>query len=130
MSKRYEVTHVPHYIGGRLVYPGQGEDSIVTLPKGVEPGRWLVEVGKAPKREEPKSNTQEPLYRVDHISRGDYHVVRVSDEERSSVVFSNTGKQGEAKELAEAEAERLNNGGVPKLEVPESSDTDSGLPDA
>lgn len=44
MTKRYEVTHSPHYIGGRLVNPGQGADSIVTLPEGVNPGRWLVEV--------------------------------------------------------------------------------------
>lgn len=44
MTKRYEVTHSPHYIGGRLVSPGQGAGSIVTLPEGVNPGRWLKEV--------------------------------------------------------------------------------------
>lgn len=38
--RRYEVTHVQHFIGGRLVAVGE----IVTLPEGVEPGRYLVEV--------------------------------------------------------------------------------------
>lgn len=48
MSNRYRVTHAPHYIEGRLVFPDRGDASIVTLPKGVEPGRWLEPVdGKA-----------------------------------------------------------------------------------
>lgn len=52
MSKQYRVTHVPHFIESRMVYPDRGDESIVTMPKGVEPGRWLVEVGASAKSKE------------------------------------------------------------------------------
>jgi hypothetical protein len=45
MSQQYRVTHVPHYIGGRLVYPDRGDESLVTLEPGIEPGQWLEKVG-------------------------------------------------------------------------------------
>lgn len=35
---RYEVTHAPHFIAGRLRAVGD----VVTLPEGVKPGRHLV----------------------------------------------------------------------------------------
>ena len=47
MSQQYRVTRVPHYIGGRMVYPDRGDESLVTLEKGVEPGQWLEKVGGA-----------------------------------------------------------------------------------
>lgn len=112
-QQRYEVTHVPHFINGRLVHPGVGDDSIVTLPDGVKPGRWLKPVGQVVAQDEQQDGEQ---YAADHISRGDYCVVRVADGSRASVVFKNTGKQGEAKGQAEAEAARLNAGGEPAME--------------
>lgn len=45
MSQQYRVTHVPHYIGGRMVYPDRGDESLVTLEPGVEPGKYLEKVG-------------------------------------------------------------------------------------
>lgn len=45
MSQQYRVTRVPHYIGGRLVYPDRGDESLVFLEDGVEPGQWLEKVG-------------------------------------------------------------------------------------
>ncbi|AFV50625.1 hypothetical protein G169_gp10 [Pseudomonas phage AF] len=45
MSQQYRVTRVPHYIGGRLVFPDRGDESLVTLEPGVKPGQWLVKVG-------------------------------------------------------------------------------------
>ncbi len=45
MSQQYRVTHVPHYIGGRLVYPDRGDESLVYLEESVNPGRWLQKVG-------------------------------------------------------------------------------------
>lgn len=127
MTDRYRVTHVPHFIGQRLVYPDMGEDSIVTLPPGVKPGRWLQLVeGKA----EPAASSSAPAggFTIDHISRGDY-VVLGADGERASVVFKNTGVQGEAKQLAEAEAARLNAGGAINLEATEPAASSSGQDD-
>lgn len=128
MTDRYRVTHVPHFIGQRLVYPDMGDDSIVTLPEGVKPGRWLVKVGEA--EEAPAASSSAPAggFTVDHISRGDY-VVLNADGERASIVFKNTGKTGEAKQLAEAEAARLNAGGAIKLEATEPADSSSGQDD-
>lgn len=48
MSQQYRVTHVPHYIGGRLVFPNRGDESLVYLEDGVEPGQYLEPVGGAP----------------------------------------------------------------------------------
>jgi hypothetical protein len=42
-AERYLVTEVVHYIGGRLVKPGE----IVQLPEGVKPGDKLVQVDDA-----------------------------------------------------------------------------------
>lgn len=126
MTDRYRVTHVPHFIGQRLVYPDMGNDSIVTLPDGVKPGRWLVKVGEG-EATEPAASSSAPAggFIIDHISRGDY-VVLGADGERASVVFKNTGVQGEAKQLAEAEAARLNAGGEIKLEAMEPAASSSG----
>lgn len=128
MTDRYRVTHVPHFIGQRLVYPDMGDDSIVTLPDGVKPGRWLVKVGE--QAAAPAATSSAPVggFTIDHISRGDY-VVLGADGERASVVFKNTGVQGEAKQLAEAEAARLNAGGAIKLEATEPAATSSGQVD-
>ena len=106
MVERYRVTHVPHYIGARMVYPDQGEDSIVALPEGVKPGRWLVKVESAAAA----VAVSTAAFTVDHISRGDY-VVLDANGERASVVFKNTGVTGEAKKQAETEAARLIAGG-------------------
>jgi hypothetical protein len=56
MSQQYRVTHVPHYIGGRLVYPDRGDESLVTLEKGVEPGQWLEKVGGTEAKEDTGAN--------------------------------------------------------------------------
>lgn len=124
MTDRYRVTRVPHFIGQRLVYPDMGEDSIVTLPPGVKPGRWLQLVEE---KAEPAAFSSAPAggFTIDHISRGDY-VVLNADGDRSSVVFKNTGVQGEAKQLAEAEAARLNAGGDIILEATEPAASSSG----
>lgn len=58
--KRYEVTHVPHFIGGRLVAVGE----VVTLPEGVLPGRYLVEVKDTPLPEPARSRRA----RADEVS--------------------------------------------------------------
>lgn len=47
MSQQYRVTHVAHYIGGRLVFPNRGDESLVFLEEGVEPGQYLEPVGGA-----------------------------------------------------------------------------------
>lgn len=107
-EQRYEVTHVPHYIGQRWVEPGE----VVTLPEGVKPGRWLKPVVEAAKAA--TSSATVSGFTIDHISRGDY-VVLGADGERASIIFKNTGTQGEAKQLAEAEAARLNAGGEVNL---------------
>lgn len=103
MSKRYLVTHVPHYIGQRLVQPGE----TVTLPDGVEPGRWLLEAGAA---QEAKSAAK---YRARHngpgVGAGNWVVENIDDGSHASVVFNKV--DGDAKAKAEAEADRLNAGG-------------------
>lgn len=129
MTDRYRVTHVPHYIGQRLVHPDMGDDSIVTLPEGTKPGRWLVKVGEAVAAPAAVAPAPTGGFTIDHISRGDY-VVLGADGSRSSVVFKNTGVQGEAKQLAEAEAVRLNAGGDIKLEAKEPAASSSGQDDA
>lgn len=140
MTKRYEVTHVPHYISGKLVSPGQGADSIVTLPAGVRPGRWLKEVDAvvvvggvdqfAAKHNGPG------------VGAGNWAVERIADGSRVSVVFKKI--DGDAKAKAEAEADRLNAGGEIVLVVTDGAPssghddlavgthhaTDSNLPDA
>lgn len=135
MSQRYQVTHVPHFIGGRLVYPDAGADSIVTLPAGVKPGRWLKPVEEV--KQEQAMDGGAAKYAAVHISRGDYVVELIENGSRASVVFKNTGVQGEAKDLAEAEAARLNAGGEVQLEEQEQApdagsggDGNASLPDA
>lgn len=106
MSKpRYLVTHVPHFIGGRMVYPGMGNDSIVTLPDGVEPGRWLVlaDAGAVALAD------AGPMYSARHVGGGNWVVERVADGAR---VASFGKTDGDAKALAAVEADRLNAGGA------------------
>lgn len=94
MTKRYEVTHVPHYIGQRWVEPGE----TVTLPEGVKPGRWLKALGGAADK-----------YAAKHNGGGNWLVELVEDGSRASEVFKKA--DGDAKAKADAEAERLNAGG-------------------
>lgn len=42
---RYRVTHVQHFIGGRIRPVGE----VLTLPEGVKPGRYLELVADEPK---------------------------------------------------------------------------------
>lgn len=112
MTKRYEVTHVAHYIGGRLVSPGE----VVTLEPGVEPGRWLKLVAEdAPAVPVPVAAPAAGAaqFAAKHngvgVGVGNYVVVRVADGSHASQVFKKD--EGQAKERAEAEAERLNAGG-------------------
>lgn len=115
MSKRYRVTHSPHYIGARLVYPDQGANSIVELPEGVKPGRWLVAVDDAPAVALTPASAPAGRYIAKHVGGGHYHVEGVDDGERASVVFKRD--DGDAKAKAEAEAARLNAGGELQLET-------------
>jgi hypothetical protein len=109
MSKpRYLVTHVPHYIAGHLVSPGMGEASIVTLPDGVKPGRWLVLVEGEALAAAPAAGQNSPLFSSRHVGGGNWVVERVADGAR---VASFGKTDGDAKALAAAEADRLNAGG-------------------
>lgn len=47
---RFKVTHVPHFIGGRLRPVGE----VLVLPEGVKPGRYLEPVADEPKPVERK----------------------------------------------------------------------------
>jgi hypothetical protein len=110
MTKRYEVTHVTHYIGGRLVYPGE----VVTLEPGVEPGRWLKLVGEdAPAAAAIVIVDSAPQFAAKHggkgVGVGNYVVVCVADGSYASQVFKKG--DGDAKEKAVEEAARLNDGG-------------------
>lgn len=115
MSKRYLVTHTKHFIGGLMVYPDRGADSIVTLPVGVKPGRWLVAVDDAPAAAAAYPAPPAGRYIAKHVGGGHYHVEGVDDGERASVVFKRD--DGDAKAKAEAEAARLNAGGELQLET-------------
>lgn len=114
MEQRYLVTHTPHYINQRMVYPDCGADSIVTLPAGVKPGRWLVLQEDAPANAPASTQTNLPeLYKAKHngpgVGAGNWAVEKVEDGSRASVVFKKD--DGDAKAKAEAEAARLNAGG-------------------
>ena len=112
MAKRYEVTHVPHFIDGRMIYPGQGEASIVELPKGVSPGRWLVEVSK--KGRAAKESDDQSDFSVKHKGGGRWGVVDADGEWVGDFI----GTEDEAK----AESERLQEGGEPFVEEPEQGE--------
>lgn len=144
MTNRYEVTHVAHYIGGRLVSPGE----VVTLEPGVEPGRWLklvaedaptVVVAAAAPAAAPAAGAAQ--FAAKHngvgVGVGNYVVVRVADGSHASQVFKKD--DGQAKERAEAEAERLNAGGeiaIAPVAAPSATGQEGlppigdGLPDA
>lgn len=47
---RYEVTHAPHFIAGRLRAVGE----VVELPAGVDPGRYLKAIEPSKPAEEVK----------------------------------------------------------------------------
>lgn len=103
MTKRYEVTHSPHYIGGRLVMPGQGADSIVTLPEGVNPGRWLKEVTT------PVVVAGAGLvgpFKVEHIPVGNFGVFDANGVQVGETFVKS--EKGVAKAAAEAAAAALN----------------------
>lgn len=107
MSKRYLVTRAPHYIGQRMVYPDRGAESIVTLPPEIKPGRWLIQVEDAAQAGAESQGSS--LFAARHIGAGNWVAEKIADGERASVMFKKA--DGEAKEKAEAEAERLNAGG-------------------
>lgn len=140
MTNRYEVTHVPHYIGQRWVEPGE----VVTLAPGITPGRWLKPVAEdapavpVPVAAPAAGATQ---FAAKHngvgVGVGNYVVVRVADGSHASQVFKKD--EGQAKERAEAEAERLNAGGevaIAPIAAPAATGqeglppTGDGLPDA
>lgn len=140
MTKRYEVTHVPHYIGQRWVEPGE----VVILAPGITPGRWLKLVAEdAPAVPVPDA-AGAAQFAAKHngvgVGVGNYVVVRVADGSHASQVFKKD--DGQAKERAEAEAERLNAGGeiavapdaAPAAPVATGQEglhpTGDGLPDA
>lgn len=135
MTRRYEVTHVPHYIGQRWVEPGE----VVTLEPGITPGRWLKLIEDAPAVVVQAAGA--PQFAAKHngvgVGVGNYVVVRVADGSHASQVFKKD--DGQAKERAEAEAERLNAGGEIAI-APDAAPvatgqeglqpTGDGLPDA
>lgn len=53
---RFKVTHVPHFIGGRLRPVGE----VLELPEGVKPGRYLEPVADEPRPVERKSVERKP----------------------------------------------------------------------
>jgi hypothetical protein len=108
MTQRYLVTHTVHFINGALVHPDQGEASVVTLPSGVEPGRWLVPLDVAGEGIAATVDLIE-RYKAKHNGGGRWIVENVDDGSRASVVFEKD--EGDAKAKAEAEAARLNAGG-------------------
>lgn len=105
MTKRYEVTHVPHYIGQRWVEPGE----VVTLDPGITPGRWLKLVGEDGSTVAAGVAQFAAKHNGKGVGVGNYVVERIADGSYASRVFKKD--DGQAKELAEAEAERLNAGG-------------------
>jgi hypothetical protein len=138
MAKRYEVTHVAHYIGQRWREPGE----VVTLDPGITPGRWLKLVGE----DAPAVTAGAAQFAAKHngkgVGVGNYVVERIADGSYASRVFRKD--DGQAKELAEAEAERLNAGGeiaqvamdgapssgLDELGISTQTEQGSGLPDA
>lgn len=116
MADRYRVTHVPHYIGGRLVHPDRGDESIVTLPEGVKAGRWLELVEDVMN----VVSTVLNLYKVIHSPPGNYLVVRAADGAPASPLFKKA--DGHAKQRAEEEAIRLEHGGTPLVTLGELLD--------
>lgn len=96
--KQYRVTQVPHFIGGRIVRPDRGNDSIVTLPKGVEPGKHLELVGEVP--DAPAPHAPEGELTSFHVAAGRYGIKDDTGER--------VGEFLGTKEEAQAEAERLN----------------------
>lgn len=124
MSARYLVTHTPHYINQRMVQPDCGADSIVTLPPGVKPGRWLVLQEDAPPAAPASTQTNLPeLFKAKHngpgVGAGNWAVEKIEDGSRASVVFKKD--DGDAKAKAEAEAARLNAGGEIDLGATDSA---------
>jgi len=119
MTNRYRVTHVPHFIGGRIVLPGLGDESIITLAEGIRPGRWLEPLDVAPV-------AASPQFAAKHHGAGYYIVVQVADGACASRVFRKD--EGDAKALAQAEADRLNAGGLP--DAPDAPEDSTNLPDA
>ena len=115
--KQYRVTHIRHFIGGRMVFPDRGDASIVTLPKGVEPGKHLVELkGTAEPAATTPHNPATKGFVAKHAGGGHYRIEDAQGERVGD--FSGT------KEEAEAEAARMNAGD------PDLDDLDNGLPDA
>jgi len=133
MTKRYEVTHAAHYIGGRLVMPGQGADSIVTLPEGVTPGRWLVEVVALQPAVAGNQASADPVpgpYKAKHIAGGAYAVVDADGNEIGERFLKDGADAGKAKAAAMAKADELNLAHSAANDDPPPGGASGQLPDA
>lgn len=96
---------------------------------------WMTPVnGEAPKAAAPAKESAEaeaPRYSINHVGGGNWEVL--ANGERVGEMYRKA--DGDAKEKAQAEADRLNAGGEPPLadEPPpeqSESETSDGLPDA
>lgn len=112
MAKLYEVTHVQHFINGRLVQPGE----VVELPKGVEPGRYLKPVGGSKSKEADEETT--PRFTAKHHSHGDFKVIDENGEQVGELFAADPDDKEKAKAAAQAEAERLN--AAPAANLPDA----------
>lgn len=117
MTAKYKVTHVQHFIGGRLCQPGE----LVTLPEGVVPGRYLVKVGDVTPAE---PVAQAAGFSIKHHFQGSWKVVDAAGDQVGEVYAAHLGDKERARNDAQAEADRLN--GV-STQAPEEADN---LPDA
>ena len=133
MTKRYLVTHVAHYIGQRLVQPDRGDASIVTLPEGVSPGKYLVEVdGGAVAAPAAPVDLVGP-FKIKHNGGGNFVVLDANSVQVGDVYKKDADDAAKAKTDAQAEADRLNGAGTPAAPVdptPAADPTGTNLPDA
>lgn len=105
MTKTYIVTE-RSFIDGALREPGYETTSVVG-----EPGPNLkLKGGKAAVAGQPsEAPAVVAAFEAKHIAGGRYAVIQISDGTRASRLF--TAKDGDAKAAAQAEAQRLNEGG-------------------
>lgn len=127
MTKRYEITGVPHYIGGRL----RGVGDIVTLPEGISPGRHLVEVGGGAQAAADDA-AQEAVgpFKIKHNGGGNFVVMDSKGMQVGDVFKKDADDAAKAKTEAQAQADLLNGPTEPVGEVGGGVQLDSQLPDA
>lgn len=133
MTKRYRVTHVPHYIGQRLVQPDRGDESIVTLPDGVSPGKHLVEVdGGAVAAAAAPVDLVGP-FKIKHNGGGNFVVLDSKGAQAGDVYKKDADDAAKAKTDAQDEADRLNGQSTPAAQDDQLTAADhalDNLPDA